>query len=985
MIKKLSLFICAVVFCHSIVYARLYVNEFMACNASYRFDPGYNYNGWLEIYNSGPADINLKGYRFSDDPETPLRYTFSTDRIVSAGAYEIIWCNSEITDAEGYAFKANGNGGTLIISDPDGQKIEEIAYPAQLSNVSYGRTTDGGDEWNYFPTPSFKSSNNDTQVSDKRTGSPVFNVPSGFYDTPLQIALTSETPGAVIHYTTDGKEPDRESSVYDGTPIPVDRNTAIRAIATADGMIDSRITTETYLIGERRPNLPVVLLTTDPDNLWNDEYGIYCVGTNGIGGAGGTGVANYNQDWSRPAEFVYLEIPGDNTSCIHQTIDIEISGNATRKFPLKSLKLKANKKHENNRLNHQFFPEKNSRRFKSLVLRNGGNDFQHYQFRDAFQHLVIANKINLDYQAYRASALYLNGEYYGIMNLRERSNKDWVESNRGIDEEDSYFIEYNYKLTGNTPAALSDFNDLLGFVRNNDMTDQNNYKKIQERIDIGNFINYTAVEMYINNTDWISNNLKAYRAIDRGKWRFILQDLDYGYETDRKNENLLEKLAASDLPVAVLFNNLVKNPGFRKQFIDQYSIITSTLFRTGRVNVLIDSLATVLKPEYPYHSQKWPGNETFYEYIDQRINNLKKYGDVRSEIVYRQLADFFGLGEPQPLKLESSVPQARIMLNGLPLPVLPYDGKYFTDSIIRVEAPQYAGDCTFSHWDIYRNGMILDCFIAERAFTHTIDGDYAFKAIYKQRDTQKRTGLYINEVSASNDIFVDNLFKKEDWIEIYNSSSLPVDLAGYYFSNDKNDLQACEIPTGHPETTVVAANGYTVVWASKKPERGPLHLNFKLDKEGKSIFLSKKDADGTVRITDSLTYSFHDDFQTFGRYPDGEENFYVLTNPTIGCENLLSEYDTFAYTQPFETVQASGLSDVHLSEIVFYPNPVSEILFITGTPDRVDLYDSMGRCVLSDNDPGTNPRINVGNLTSGSYILRIIKNESTFSRIILKK
>lgn len=236
----------------------------------------------------------------------------------------------------------------------------------------------------------------------------------------LTLSLPEGTPaGAVIRYTTDGTEPTKTSPIC-STPITFSSNRIIRAKIFCDGYLSPRSTAHSYIFFTSRSlTLPVVSIITDNKYLNDNKIGIYVDGTYQ------SGKKNYEFDWRRPINFEYFE-NGNETSKLNQLCETRIMGGATRNSKFKSLALYANKRFGEKRFDYEFFPDQRPgiTDFKSIALRNAGNDFDYLYMRDAIIQRNMAEHADLDWQSWRPVIIYINGIYKGMLNIRDRSNED---------------------------------------------------------------------------------------------------------------------------------------------------------------------------------------------------------------------------------------------------------------------------------------------------------------------------------------------------------------------------------------------------------------------------------------------------------------------------------------------------------------------------------------------------------------------------------
>jgi hypothetical protein len=163
------------------------------------------------------------------------------------------------------------------------------------------------------------------------------------------------------------------------------------------------------------------------------------------------------------------------------------------------------------------------------------------------------------------------------------------------------------------------------------------------------------------------------------------------------------------------------------------------------------------------------------------------------------------------------------------------------------------------------------------------------------------TPVRINEVSAANSIYVNEFFKRNDWVELYNTTDQDIDVEGMYLSDNPDKPQKYQISKADGISTLIPAHGYLVIWCDKLAPLSQLHAPFKLDAEGDELLLTA--ADGSW--TDRFTYIAMKGDETIGRYPDGSNNVITMNVPTIAKANIIGSYAT-AVGQP----DAVGISDI---------------------------------------------------------------------------
>ena len=162
-------------------------------------------------------------------------------------------------------------------------------------------------------------------------------------------------------------------------------------------------------------------------------------------------------------------------------------------------------------------------------------------------------------------------------------------------------------------------------------------------------------------------------------------------------------------------------------------------------------------------------------------------------------------------------------------------------------------------------------------------------SVYEKTTDEHLSAICINEVCATNDIYVNDYGKRADWIELYNRGPEPIDVAQWFFSDEENNPTKYQIDNSGEASTIIQPNGHLLIWCDGKPSLTQLHLPFKLKNTDDGVLVLQS-ADG--RWKDSMHYHSHSSKETVGRYPDGGCNCLTFYHPTIGTCNLRTTYDS---------------------------------------------------------------------------------------------
>lgn len=681
-------------------FASVHINEIMVRNTSFKVNENFNFEGWVELYNSGAEAVDLRNCFFSNSESDIYKWqNKSNDCRIEPKGYKIFYFD-ELDKNNHASFKLDSDGGILILLDESGKKLDQVNYPKPFRNASYGRTEDGGNTLAYFTTPTMNATNNGTKTANAQTAAPEFSIEGGFYAGSQSVRIYAEDSEAKIYYTTDGKEPTIQSQQYN-SPIQINQTTPLRAIAVVNGEVSSDVTTATYFIGVNNipMNVKVVSLVTDRDFVYGDELGAFVVGRNGSEVPSTCGAmdrtANYMNDWDRPCNFELFD--EKKKEQVNQEVNIGAFGACSRTKAIKSIRVKANKAHGNNKIDYTLFSEKPALKWKSLVLRNSGNDFGRMLFRDGYIQTVAASGMDLDHQAYEPVVVFMNGEYYAMLGMRERTNKDFVYSNYGLKEED-----FCIQTTSKSGASNCDnFNEVKS------LNGSTSFDQIDETIDVDEFLNYILTEIYIFNKDWADNNNKAWKRNENGKWRWILYDTEYS--TSLYEENMTGN-GFSNLSKVNYFSEIIKNPEMKKRLMTKFVAHAGTTFGEENTEKILDSMMAILDKDADYFRDflaKKNIKESSQTWKDESMK-VRNFIVARQNIVMGHVASNLQLGSAVPLRIYANIPGASYTLNGLEnIKKDDFRSQYFTGSAIQVKANAPTG-YKFKSWEVKKESYLVN-------------------------------------------------------------------------------------------------------------------------------------------------------------------------------------------------------------------------------------------------------------------------------------
>ena len=636
----------------------VYISEFGGSTGSVASD-------WVELHNSTGSAVSLAGYGISNNPKNPAKWVFP-DISIEPGEYLLLYATGSADKAQKKNLKLNfcisSTGEALFFFDPNGKLIDKLSAGRMRSGQSYGR--DGSDNRYYYADPTPGAPNG--KGYEGITQLPAFSVTPGIYDNAVTVAITAGE-GETIRYTTDCTTPNASSEVYSGE-LSISKNSVIRAAAFRDGYLSGDVATATYLFRSDGVNhaLPVVTLVTDPDNLWNSKTGIYATGDqfdpDAASYADTLQSATYYQAkfateeqvdtiWEKPAAFSLFDDNGKQV--FTQNVGIRIAGSFGRGRAQKGFNVIARKEYGKGSMEYPFFENRPYTEYKAVVLRAGAQDQNRSKIRDELASgLLEGTDINILYQAYRPTVLYLNGEYWGVYFMKEKRNRFFVAQHENTENNVDLAIGKGFKQR--SYGDNSDWVSLYEYATSHDLSASDAYNYVAERMDVDSFRDYMIAEIYNGNTD--TYNFQYYR-LKGGKWKFIFYDFCWGFQSPG-HETLAFRMGKtpSDVCSAKLFAAMLQNKGWRDSFCRRFAELLNTAFAPGRVSALIEELYGYVEPEIKREREKF-NKDTFmgvkqpntnlgtYEGFQSEISKLKDFAQRRPEELKRQLQSNLGLSD----------------------------------------------------------------------------------------------------------------------------------------------------------------------------------------------------------------------------------------------------------------------------------------------------------------------------------------------------
>lgn len=855
--------------CHPLSAQNVVINEFMASNTKTITDPDYHeYGDWIELYNAGDTPVNLKGYSITDLLSMPKKYIFTTDIIIAAKSYVIIWADDKTAGVHAN-FKLGTSGESIGLFDSSGAVVDTLSFGAQANDVSSGRFPNGASAWYKMSPATPGSANLESGITDK-LALPALSHPAGFYPSAISVTITPAA-GSSVHYTLDGHTPTETSPLY-STPIPIDSTRVLRVKAFKAGSLPSGVLTATFFINEGT-DLPVFSLVTDPENFFSDTSGIYVIGTNGIIANCSTAPRNWNQDWERPASLEFYE--KERTKGFTVTAGVQIYGGCTRLYPQKSLAFYFRGTYGFEKLKYRIFPDQLISEYNNFTLRSSGQDWWRTMFRDAMAQNLVKQGMNVDYQDYRPSILFINGEYWGIHNIREKLNEHYVESHYNVNGDSVDLIEISKGEEANNGDMIA-YKAMNAFIAANDLSVQKNYDTLLTFVDMDSYIDYQIAQIYSANGDWPGSNTKLWRERRAGaKWRWMLYDMDFtfgGNSQGQYNTNTLAQATATNGPSwpnppwsTLMLRKLLENTGFRNEFIQRFMAHMNTTYERNHVVSVIDTLQSRIAKEIPRHKLRWPQSMSLDKNNwELNVQIMRDFALQRPAAMVGFLNSKFSLNGYALLTVGRNAPdQGRIFIQSVEVKKNGSLNAFFKNVPLRIKAQAHPG-YRFVRWE-----GIASSSLPEMTINITEPG--SLTAVFEPA-VLSVTVPVINEINYKSAA----LFDTDDWVEFYNPSADSVDLSGWKFGKDS--LNTFTFSSG----TILGGRKYLVLcrdtakfFALRPGTKNVIgNMSFGLSSSGELVRLS----DASKTVIDELQYSPN---APWAISPNGTGPTLSLTNPQV--------------------------------------------------------------------------------------------------------
>ena len=1111
-----SLFLLFIFFTTTSSSQNIVINEILTSNTISNTDEDGTHQDWIELYNNGTTSINLSGYGLSDDVTLLNKWVFPNVSLLP-NQYLLIWASDKNRTVPGSPlhtnFKISSSGEIISLTNASGVLVDRVPATQIPTDVSYGRLPNGTGGFVFFEN-STPNAQNSTVGYAEASNPPTFSQKGGFLTSNFNLLLSTSTSGATILYTLDGSQPDANnlggttynyknqypespgqtsgpllqkafqtlqytapiavvdrstlpnkiasiSSTYDYNPTylpanPIFKGTVVRAKVIKPGALSSKVVTQSYFIsqqGASKFSLPVISLSTNENNLFDYNNGMYVAGIDfdNWRTAHPSQVINFDENANytrignateRPANINYFV---NGTEVLNQDIGIRIHGGTTRAFRSKAFTVYARSEYGANSLDYKFFSDVQDASFKRLVLRNSGGDFVNTMFRDALNQELIKS-LHVETEAYQPSIVFINGEYWGILNIREKYDTKYFNRVYNFGDTELDFLENeNSVLEGDN----ADYLNMISYIRNNSLASDANYTYIKTRLDPESFSDYFISNIFFQNADWPGTNIQFWRKKTSGylpsapyghdgRWRWAIHDMDdtFSFGTDNFSYNTLAAATATNGPSypnpewsTLLLRKLLENPTFKIDFINRFADLMNTSFLSSRIISTMNTMKGVIAPEIEQHISRWKAIVDLAEW-NYYLNYQQNFATARPAIQRDHIRGKFNISSNIDATLNvSNSMQGFIKMNtidiikgtpGITADPYPWTGIYFMDIPVKLKAIANPG-FAFSHWSGASTSTSAE-------ITITLSASFSVTAHFvpdEVTETYSTIYFWLMDDTIINDMPLEKLSPtyKLGTAAILNYES---SLTGYPFTStspnwrkasmerrnnptpinyrpdanenkpyDLNTMKGLQIKqpfqNSGKENTILfdfSTEGYKKIkfsFAAIDELSGINNINVDYAvNAGNPVWITTSLANTSLPLTS--TYGlFNLDFSTLTAVDDTAS--FKIRLRFSGPDMTLDAGNRITFNNfALEGVQLSlienGPEDVSFT---LYPNPFTDVVNVIGVngPINYKLFTIDGKMIKEELLQES--KINFGDLSTGIYLLKLFSNEKSETKKIIKK
>lgn len=565
--------------------------------------------------------------------------------------------------------------------------------------------------------------------------------------------------------------------------VNVFKGAGIRVSAYLNGVYSSVVTKNYFVspLGANRYSLPVTCLNVDPEIFFGYENGLNVPGikfddwrtTNPTEFITSVSPGNFRASGSSSEIPIHLSYLVNNQEVLNHGAGLRLHGNGSRVFPNRSFRLYAKSSYGASSFQYPFFEDYSQNSFKRIIFRNSGNDCVSTMFRDGLIQSTVKN-LNFETQEYQPVIVFINAEYFGIYNIRERFDDKYFEQKYGINVNDLDYIENDGIVEEGDAQA---YNQLMSFLENNDISIEENFRTLKTKVDLNSFTDFFVTEIFINNSDWPHNNNEFWRKrviFDStasyghdGRFRWVIKDLDISFGHEYGNiasEDNFERLLyiindTTHDRSTLLLRKLLENNSYKEYFINRFFDLLNTNFKPDRLVSLINLFSERIDPEIAEFSERWSPQQSilthFYPLYNktawyESVDKMRDFAEDRTFYQVKNLKKHFTDTDVDIIINTSDINHGTVQINtieinentvGINQIIYPWSGTYFKNVPVKLKAIAKNG-YVFSHWSGEINDTLPEISVK-------LNNDTYIKANFVLEPSDEISDLSVNNIASN--------------------------------------------------------------------------------------------------------------------------------------------------------------------------------------------------------------------------------------------
>lgn len=826
---------------------------------------------------------------------------------------------------------------------------------------------------------------------------------------------------------------------------PVRKAVVVKARAYVNGVASNVISSTYFVWPQGNPyNIPVISLQIQENYMFDYEIGTYTAGKDFDTWRANNPTNNQwwrpewnnywrsGKDWEYPAHVEIFE-PKQLTSVVNKNGGFRIHGNNSRTYPIKSLRLYAR---EEGNFEHDLFDEKvtdavnpNNKQFRRIMLRGEGTGGSVY-------YDVVFNRLMQPFFSgvtrIKPAIHFINGEFWGITAMRDRFDEYHYAYHYGINPDNFVAIECggnNCALDAGSESDYSDYLALRNFIATADLSDNANYAHVDSVLSIESFIDHIILEIFAANDSYERNfwrvKVKENNGFGDGKWRLDIKDFEASFKTS--THSFSRWASTSNSSNEVMLVHLLKNEGFKQQFLNRFADLLNTAFVKERFVDVIEKTREEVAPYLTEDANRFP-RENFY--LESERQKLLSWANNQQQIQRDTLSTYFNLAGTYKLNLNSTNANAgHVKVNtiaisgqtvGVPQQVYPWNGVYFKGIPITLKAVVRPG-YIFTHWSGDVSGTI-DSIVINGTKDMNVVANFIQDTVNKQVSY-----FWVFDNKVDNDVPLTNLNSTYSITGVKAQLEYASCLTGYPFNDqDPNWRKASMERRNAPTTINYRANANNNVLFENANMRGiqikqPMHksglentvvlhtpttkmqkveLSFAIESDGAATGVLVEYWNGTKWDTTNMPKASFgiDSVYTlvkadFSEVPSAKHNADFktrirFTGTDMEADNGKRVHLNNVALDAIEFIPSSvkQINDNSLPQLVVYPNPANNVLTVESDKriQTISIVNALGQVVKQINSTTNTEQVTLDNLTPGVYFVKVKWNEGEKNMRIIK-